>query len=75
MKTTNYLLQSVFSDGCSRRKNRHYWRSDLKTKTNRVIIKTKSIMQRNMFIIKCIQMHLPAATGKLELAGRGAKRQ
>ena len=38
MKATNYLLQSVFSDGCSRRKNRHYWRSDLKTKTNRTIL-------------------------------------
>ena len=60
MKTTNYLLQSVYPDGCSRRKNRHYWRSDLKTKTNRVIIKTKSIMQRNMFIIKCICLLLLA---------------
>ena len=38
MKTTNYLLQSVYSDGCSRRKNRHYWQSDLKTKTNRAML-------------------------------------
>ena len=60
MKATNYLLQSVYSDGCNRRRNRHYWRSDLKTKTNRVIIKTKSIMQRNMFIIKCICLLLLA---------------
>ena len=39
MKATNYLLQSVYPDGCNRRKNRHYWRSDLKTKTNRAILK------------------------------------
>ena len=38
MKTTNYLLQSVYPDGYNRRKNRHYWRSDLKLKTNRAIL-------------------------------------
>ena len=40
MKTTNYLLQSVYPDECSRRKNRHYWRNNLKLKTNRAILET-----------------------------------
>ena len=53
MKTTNYLLQSVYPDGCSRRKNRHYyWRSDLKTKTNRAILEALTTSYNGGFEFK-----------------------
>ena len=52
MKTTNYLLQSVYPDGCSRRKNRHYWRSNLKTKTNRAILEALTTSYNGGFEFK-----------------------